>query len=95
MPARAPRAACVEIPRSAIFLVREDEAHERHDSRRETNQKHCVLERQYSNRSHCLCRQDGGREVVEGFTIFFFGCYFHTRLLAKYGPTAENVVDVK
>jgi hypothetical protein len=67
-------------PNSATRSVRQNQAHQRHYARRETDQKHCMLERQDSDRPQRVDGDDGGGKVVESFTIFFFGCYFHTLL---------------
>jgi hypothetical protein len=62
--------------------IRQHEAHQRHHSRRETYEKHRVFQGQHSDCPQGPVRNDCGREVVESFRIFLFGCYFHAGHLA-------------
>jgi len=62
--------------------IRQKQAHQRHHTRRETDQQYCMLERHDRRRPEGLAGYDCRREVVDSFTIFFFGYYFHTQLLA-------------
>ena len=87
---RAQFASNIEADDSSI---RQHEAHQRHHARRETYEKHCMLQGQYCDRPQGPRRDDCRREVVESFRIFLFGCYFHGWDLARGGPTPEMIVE--
>jgi len=62
------------------YLIRQQIAHQRHRHRGETHQQERVPQSQHRARAQGLHGRDLWREVVERFTIFVFGCYFHAPL---------------